>query len=117
MYEKSVSIYVIRWDLVQMKRVNCALSGDVLRGESLPRGPKLLSMYTVEQRGFLIRKYWQTCSFKARQTAFRTEFGEGRAPSNCCIQKRVKKLETRGSRSNVCRIPSLLHIEGHSVQK
>ena len=65
--------------------------------ESLARGPKLLSMYTFEQRGFLVRKYWQTGSFKTCQTAFRTEFGERRAPSKCCIQKLVKKLETRGS--------------------
>ena len=64
-------------------------------------------MYTVEQRGFLVRKYWQTGSFKACQTAFRTEFGERRAPSKCCIQKLVKKLETRGSRSNACRLLSL----------
>ena len=52
-----------------------------LQGESLARGPKLMSMCTVEQRGFLFRKYWQTGSFKACQTAFRTEFGERRAPS------------------------------------
>jgi len=45
-------------------------------------------MYTVEQRGFLLRKYWQTGSFKACQTAFRTEFGERRGPSKCCIQKK-----------------------------
>ena len=64
-------------------------------------------MYTVEQRGFLVRKYWQTGSFKACQTAFRTEFGERRAASKCCIQKLVKKLETRGSRSNACRLLSL----------
>ena len=64
-------------------------------------------MYTVEQRRFLVRKYWQTGSFKARQTAFRTEFGERRAPSKCCVQKLVKKLETRGSRSNACRLLSL----------
>jgi len=74
-------------------------------------------MYTVEQRGFLVRKYWQTSSFKACQTAFRTEFGERRAPSKCSIQKLVKKLETRGSRSNACRLPSLGPIEGQSVQK
>jgi len=74
-------------------------------------------MYTVEQRGFLVRKYWQTGSFKACQTAFRTEFGERRAPSNCCIQKLVKKLETRGSRSKACRLLSLGPIEGQSVQK
>ena len=36
-----------------------------IQGESLARGPKLLSMYTVEQRGFLFRKYWQTGSFKS----------------------------------------------------
>ena len=54
-------------------------------------------MYTVEQRVFLVRKYWQTGSFKACQTAFRTEFGERRAPSKCCIQKLVKKLDTTGS--------------------
>jgi len=30
----------------------------ILQGESLARGPKLLSMYTVEQRGCLVRKYW-----------------------------------------------------------
>jgi len=76
-----------------------------------------LSMYTVEQRGFIGRKYWQTGSFKACQTAFRTEFGERRAPSKCCIQKLVKKLETRGSRSNGCRHLSLEPIEGQSVQK
>jgi len=64
-------------------------------------------MYTVEQRGFLVRKYWQTGSFKASQMAFRTEFGERRAPSKWCIQKLVKKLETRGSRSNPCRLLSL----------
>jgi len=89
----------------------------IIQGESLTRGPRLLSMYTVEQCAFLIRKYWQTCSFKACQTAFRTEFGERRAPSKCCIQKLVKKLETRGSRSNTCRLLSLGPIEGQSVQK
>jgi len=69
-------------------------------------------MYTVEQRGFLVRKYWQTGSFKACQTAFRTEFGERRAPSKCSIQKLVKKLQTRGSRSNGCRLLSLGPTEG-----
>jgi len=47
----------------------------IVKGDSLARGPKLLSMYTVEQRAFLVRKYWQTGSFKACQTAFRTKFG------------------------------------------
>ena len=74
-------------------------------------------MYTVEQRGFLVSKYWQAGSFKARQTAFRTEFRERRAPSKCCIQKLVKKLETKRSRSNACRLLSLGPIEGQSVQK
>ena len=87
----------------------------IIQGESLARGPKLFSMYTVEKRGFLFRKYWQTGSFKACQTAFRTEFGERCAPSKCCIQKLVKKLETRGSRSNACRLLSLVPIEGQSV--
>ena len=32
-------------------------------------------------------------------------------------QKLVKKLETRGSRSNACRLLSLVPIEGQSVQK
>ena len=68
----------------------------IIQGESLARGPKLLSMYTVEQRGFLFRKYWQTGSFKACQRAFRTEFGERRAPSKCCIQKLVKKVRDKG---------------------
>jgi len=76
-----------------------------------------LSVFTVEQRGFLVRKYWQIGSFKACQTAFRTEFGERRAPSKCCIQKLIKQLETRGSRSNACRLLSLGPIEGQSVQK
>jgi len=74
-------------------------------------------MYIVEQRGFLFRKYWQTGSFKACQTAFRTEFGERHAPSKCSIQKLVKKLETRGRRSNACRLLSLGPIEGQRVQK
>jgi len=88
-----------------------------VQSESLARGPKLLSMNRVEQRGFLFRKCWQTGSFKACQTAFRTEFGERHAPSKCCIQKLVKKLETRGSRSNACRLLSLEPTEGQSVQK
>jgi len=74
-------------------------------------------MYTVEQRGFLFGKYWQTGSFKACQMAFRTEFGERRAPSKFCIQKLVKKLETGGSRSNVCWLLCLGPIEGQRVQK
>ena len=35
-----------------------------IHDDSVARGPKLLSMYTVEQREFLVRKYWQTGSFK-----------------------------------------------------
>jgi len=54
---------------------------------------------------------------KQVQTAFRTEFVERRAPAKCCTQKLVKKLETRGSRSNTCRLLSLGPIEGQSVQK
>jgi len=48
---------------------------------------------------------------------FETEFGERRAPSNCCIQKLIKKLGTRGSRSNACRLLSLGSVEGQSVHK
>jgi len=81
------------------------------------RSPKLLSMYAVEQRGFLLRNYWQTGSLKACHTAFRTEFGERRAPSNYSTQKLFKRLETRGSRSNFCRLICLGPIEGQSVQK
>jgi len=55
---------------------------------------------------------------KACHTAFRTEFGERRAPSKCCIQKLVRKLETRGSRTNACRLLSLWGLlKGESVQK
>ena len=43
----------------------------MIQGESLARGLTVLSVYTVEQRGFLVRKYWQTGSFKACQMAFR----------------------------------------------
>ena len=68
----------------------CCVLTALIQGESLARGPKLLSMYIVEQRGFLVRKYCQTGSFKACQTAFRTEFGERRAPSKCCVQKLVR---------------------------
>ena len=57
--------------------------------------------------GISFRKYWQTGSFKACQMAFRMEFGVRRAPSKCCIQQLVKELETRGSRSNACRLLSL----------
>ena len=89
----------------------------ILQGESLARGPKLLSLYTVKQRGFLVRKYWQTGSFKACQTEFPMEFGEWRAPSKCSIQKLVKKLETRGTRSNPCRLLYVGPNEGQSVQK
>jgi len=36
-------------------------------------------MYTVEERKFFVRKYWQTGSFKAFQTALRKEFDERRS--------------------------------------
>ena len=107
-WEPSCSMRMERQRLTEMIK---------LQGESLARGPKLLSMYTAEQGGFLVCKYWQTGSFKACQTAFRTEFGDKRAQSKCCIQKWVKKLETKGSRSNACRLLSLGPIEGQSVQK
>ena len=58
------------------------------------RIPREVKMYLVEECVFLVRKYWQTDSFKACQTAFRKEFGERRAPSKYCIQKLVKNLET-----------------------
>ena len=48
---------------------------------------------------------------------FERNFGERRVPSTWCIQKLVKKLETRGSRSNACQLLSLGPIEGQSVQK
>jgi len=73
-------------------------------------------MYTVEQHGFLVRKYWQTGSFKACQTAFRMEFGERHAPSKCSIQKLVKNLETGEADLTPADI-SLGPIEGQSVQK
>jgi len=40
-----------------------------------------------------------------------------KSPSKLCFQKLVKKLETRGSLSNACRLLSLGPIEGQSVQK
>jgi hypothetical protein len=89
----------------------------VLYRVNLARSPKLLSVYTVEQCWFLFHKYWQTGSFKACQMAFRMGFGERRAQSKCCIQKLVKKLETKGSRSDACRLLSLGPIVGQSVQK
>ena len=67
--------------------------------------------------GFSFINYWQTDSFKACQMAFQTEFGERCAPSKCSIQKLIKKLETRGSRSDTCRLLSLGPTEGQSVQK
>ena len=94
----------------------CHLLQTVVQGESLARGPKLLSLYTVEQCGFLIHKYWQTGSFKACQMAFRMEFDERHAPSKRCIQKLVIKLKTRESRSNACWLLSLGSIEGQSVK-
>jgi len=31
--------------------------GFVVQGDSVARGPKLFSMYTDEERGYLVRKY------------------------------------------------------------
>jgi len=108
LYRVSLSLEAPNYSpCIQSNSADLQLYIYIYKGESLARGPKLLSMYTVEQRGFLVRKYWQTGSFKGCQMAFRTEFGERRAPSNCCIQKLVKKLHTRGSRSNACRLLSL----------
>ena len=112
MWLREANIFEIHWERhreVETHRNEHCINGQCcdIQGESVARGPKLLSICTVEQRGFLFRKYCQTGSFKACQTEFRTEFGERRAPSKCCVQKLVKKLETRGSRSNACRLISL----------
>ena len=89
-----------------------------IQGDSLARGPKILSIYTQSNSaGFSFVNTGKQFRLKHAQTAFRTEFGERRAPSKCCIQKLVKELETRGSRSNACRLLSLGPIEGQSVQK
>ena len=122
MWLREANIFEIHWERhreVETHRNEHCINGQCcdIQGESVARGPKLLSICTVEQRGFLFRKYCQTGSFKACQTEFRTEFGERRAPSKCCVQKLVKKLETRRSRSNACRFLSLGPIEGQSVQK
>jgi len=68
--------------------------GVIIQGESVARAGKQLSKYTVEQRMFLVHKYRLSGSFKACQTAFRTEFIERHALLNCCIQKLGKNLET-----------------------
>ena len=97
--------------------VSTVFKKSLIQGESLARGPILFSVYTVEQRGFLVRKYWQIGSFKACQTAFWTEFVERRAPSKCCVQKLVKKLETRGSRSDAYRLLSVGLLRGKVYKK
>jgi len=109
--DNKVKMITLVWECTENGRKLNSQKG-IIQSESLASGPKLLSMYTVEQRRFLVCKYWQTGSFKACQTAFQTEFGERRAPSEYCIQKLVKKLETRGSQSNACRLLSLGPIEG-----
>jgi len=107
--------FVLHFHPVSWHDEACAF--EEMQGDSVARGPKLLSVYTVELCRFLVHKYWQRGSFKACQMAFRMEFDARCAPSKCCIQKLVKKLETRGSRSDACRLLSLGPIEGQSVQK
>jgi len=67
-------------------------------------GPNYCLCIQSSSAGFSFVNTGKTGSFKACQTAFLTGFGERRAPSKCCIQKLVKKLETRGSRSKDCRL-------------
>ena len=54
---QAYSLQVKSQDAVHTLRSQCAYISEI-QDESLARGPKLLSMYTVEQRGFLVRKYW-----------------------------------------------------------
>jgi len=88
-----------------------------IQSESLARGPNYCLCIESNSAGFSFVNTGNQVHLEACQTAFRTEFDERRAPSKCCIQKLVKKLETRGSRSNACRLLSLGPIEGQSVQK
>ena len=67
--------------------------------------------------GFSFVNTGRQVHLKHARRHFERNFGERRAPSKCCIQKLVKTLETRGSRSNACRLLSLGPIEGQSVQK
>jgi len=67
--------------------------------------------------GFSFVNTGKQVHLKHARRHFEAEFGERRAPSKFCIQKLVKNLETRGSRSNACRLLSLGPIEGQSVQK
>ena len=46
-------------EALSANRCSCGKAETIIQGDSLPRGPKLLSMYTVEQRGFLLHKYWK----------------------------------------------------------
>ena len=67
--------------------------------------------------GFSFVNTGKKVHLKHARRHFERKFGERRAPLKCCIQKLVKKLETKGSRSNACRLLSLEPIEGQIVQK
>ena len=50
-----------RYSLLICQKVPLYTNGCIyIQDDSLARGPKLLSLYTAQQDGFLVRKYWQT---------------------------------------------------------
>ena len=60
---REVSLSVLCWNISE-DIWSVGIKGTKIPGESVARGPKLLSMYTVEQRRFLVRKNWQTVDKK-----------------------------------------------------
>jgi hypothetical protein len=53
--------------------------------------------YSVEERAFIVKKYWITGSIKNCKRKFFEQFGGQNLPSKHCIQNLVKKLETKGT--------------------
>ena len=61
----------------------------------------------VNTAGFSFVNTGKQVHLKHARRHFERNLGERRVPSKSCIQKLVKKLRDRGSRSNACRLLSL----------
>ena len=59
-----------------------------------------MGQYTVEQRVFLVRKYYETHSYAEVQRLFRLQFPDRDPPDKKNIWRNVKKYEDHGTSLN-----------------
>ena len=101
---------------VLLHNFKCTFNAQIYRVSLSLEAPNYCLCIQSKSAGFSFVNTGRQVHLKHARRHFERKYGERRAPSKCCIQKLVKKLETKGSRSNACRLLSFGPTEGQSVK-